>query len=237
VGMNSINNVVDITNYVMMELGQPLHAFDAALIGGSGIVVSKANANEKFTTLDNSEIVLTGVELMIRDKVETVALAGVMGGLNSGIQDSTANVFIESAFFTAETVRKSSRLHGITSESSYRFSRGVDPAMTYVAMNRCAQLICELAGGTAYGDHHDTNPEIYQDKKIHLKVSDVSDRLGYKADAKKVESWMKRLVGSDKVKTITSEEFEIVPPSFRGDISIKEDLIEEFGRLEGYDNI
>ncbi len=237
VGMNSINNIVDITNYVMMELGQPLHAFDSALIGGNRIIVSKAKAGEKFTTLDDSELTLVGTELMIRDEDKPVALAGVMGGLNSGIQDSTTNVFIESAYFTAESVRKSSRLHGITSESSYRFSRGVDPAMTYPAMNRCAQLICELAGGTAYGDHHDTNPEIYQEKAIRLKVSDVSGRLGYEVETASVESWMKRLVGMEKVKTLSDDAFEVIPPSYRGDISIKEDLIEEYGRLEGYEHI
>lgn len=237
VGMNSINNVVDITNYVMMELGQPLHAFDANLIAGGGIVVSKAKAGEKFTTLDETEITLTGTELMIRDKEKPVALAGVMGGLNSGIQDSTTNVFIESAYFTAESVRKSSRLHGVSSESSYRFSRGVDPAMTYVAMNRCAQLICELADGQAYSDHQDTSPEIFRESPIVLKVADVSERLGYSADAKDVESWMVRLAGKNKVKTLSIGEFEVIPPSYRGDISIKEDLIEEFGRLQGYEHI
>lgn len=235
IGMNSINNVVDITNYVMMELGQPLHAFDAALIGGNGIIVSKAKEGEKFTTLDEKEITLKGTELMIRDKQKPVALAGVMGGLNSGIQDSTKNVFVESAYFTAETVRKSSRLHGISSESSYRFSRGVDPAMTLVAMNRCSQLICELAGGTAYGDHHDTNPNIFKEKSISLKVSDVSERLGFEAKSEEIETWMKRL--GSKVSKTSSGEFSVIPPSFRGDISIKEDLIEEYGRLHGYDHI
>jgi phenylalanyl-tRNA synthetase beta chain len=234
IGMNSINNVVDITNYVMMELGQPLHAFDAELIGGNGIIVSKASAGEKFTTLDKNEIKLKGTELMIRDKQKPVALAGVMGGLNSGIQDSTKNVFVESAYFTAESVRKTSRLHGISSESSYRFSRGVDPAMTLVAMNRCSQLICELAKGTAYSDHHDTNPNIYVEKSIRLKVSDVADRLGFEPKTTDIDSWMKRL--GAKVK-LSSNEFEIIPPSFRGDISIKEDLIEEFARLHGYEHI
>lgn len=235
IGMNSINNVVDISNYVMMELGQPLHTFDAALIGGNGIIVSKAKEGEKFTTLDEKEITLKGTELMIRDKQKPVALAGVMGGLNSGIQDSTKNVFIESAYFTAETVRKSSRLHGISSESSYRFSRGVDPAMTLMALNRCSQLICELAGGTAYGDHHDTNPNIFSEKSIALKVSDVSERLGFEAKPLDIETWMKRL--GSKVSKTTDGEFSVIPPSFRGDISIKEDLIEEYGRLHGYEHI
>jgi phenylalanyl-tRNA synthetase beta chain len=234
IGMNSINNVVDITNYVMMELGQPLHAFDAALIGGNGIIVSRAKEGEKFTTLDKSEITLKGTELMIRDKQKPVALAGVMGGLNSGIQDSTKNVFVESAYFTAESVRKSSRLHGISSESSYRFSRGVDSAMTLIAMNRCCQLICELAGGEPFDDHHDTNPNIFTEKNINLKVSDVSDRLGFNPVATDIESWMKRLGAKVKV---TGTDFVVTPPSFRGDISIKEDLIEEFARLHGYEHI
>lgn len=235
IGMNSINNVVDVTNYVMMELGQPLHAYDAALIGGNGIVVSKASAGEKFTTLKEQELTLKGTELMIRDKQKAVGLAGVMGGLNSGIQDSTKNVFVESAYFTAETVRKSSRTHGISSESSYRFSRGVDPAMTLVAMNRCCQLILETAGGEAYGDHHDTNPNIVSLKSIPLKVSDVSERLGFEPKPEDVKNWMTRL--GAQVQEISYSEFNVIPPSFRGDISIKEDLIEEFGRLHGYEHI
>ena len=235
IGMNSINNVVDITNYVMMELGQPLHAYDAQTIGGNGLVVSKAKEGEKFTTLKEQELTLKGTELMIRDKQKPVGLAGVMGGLNSGIQNSTQNVFVESAYFTAESVRKSSRLHGIVSESSYRFSRGVDPAMTLNAMNRCAQLICELAGGTAYGDHHDTNPNIVSLKSIPLKVSDVTDRLGFEPKPEDVKSWMTRL--GAQVQELSYSEFTVIPPSFRGDISIKEDLIEEFGRLHGYEHI
>ncbi len=235
IGMNSINNVVDVTNYVMMELGQPLHAYDAALIGGNGIVVSKAKEDEKFTTLKEQELSLKGTELMIRDKEKAVGLAGVMGGLNSGIQNSTQNVFVESAYFTAETVRKSSRTHGINSESSYRFSRGVDPAMTLVAMNRCCELILETAGGTAYADHHDTNPNIVTEKNILLKVSDVAERLGFEPKAENVKNWMQRL--GAKVDAKSANEFNVIPPSYRGDISIKEDLIEEFGRLHGYEHI
>src|SRR5690606_16460297 len=193
IGMNSINNVVDVTNYVMMELGQPLHAYDAALIGGHGIIVSRAKEGEKFTTLKEQELTLKGTELMIRDKEKAVGLAGVMGGLNSGINDTTQNVFVESAYFTAESIRKSSRAHGISSESSYRFSRGVDPAMTLIAMNRCCQLILETAGGVAYGDHHDTNPNIVETKNISLKVSDVAERLGYEPKAEDVKNWMQRL--------------------------------------------
>ncbi len=235
IGMNSINNVVDVTNYVMMELGQPLHAYDSSLIGGNGIVVSKAKENEKFKTLKEQDLTLKGTELMIRDKQKPVGLAGVMGGMNSGIQDSTVNVFVESAYFTAETVRKSSRAHGISSESSYRFSRGVDPAMTLIAMNRCCQLILETAGGSAYGDHHDTNPNIVALKSIPLKVSDVTDRLGFEPKPEEVKNWMTRL--GAQVQEISYSEFNVIPPSFRGDISIKEDLIEEFGRLHGYEHI
>jgi len=234
VGQKSINNIVDITNFVMLELGQPLHAFDADLIKGQKIIVSKARENEKFKTLDGTEISLTGTELMIRDGEKPVALAGVVGGLNSGIREETKNIFIESAFFTIETVRKTSRLHGIDTESGYRFSRGVDPAMTLTAMNRCCELVRDLAGGQLYGDHQDTNSDPVVIREIFLSPQDVSERLGFEAKKDDVLMWMKRL--GARVEEV-QEKFHVIPPSYRGDLLIKEDLIEEFARLHGYEHI
>ena len=134
VGLNSINNIVDVTNYVLFEYGQPLHAFDYSEIKKQTITIQKAKAGEKFTTLDSTEIELSSDDLLIRDGERAVALAGVVGGLNSGVTEKTTDIFLESAFFAAEGVRKTSRAHGIETDSCYRFSRGVDPQETLNAM-------------------------------------------------------------------------------------------------------
>lgn len=234
VGMNSINNIVDVTNYVMMELGQPLHAFDVREIKGNKITISKAKPNEKFVTLDGTEVTLQGSELMIRDQERSIALAGVVGGANSGIQEDTKNIFLESAYFTMEGVRKTSRLHGIQTESAYRFSRGVDPTATLDASMRAVQLIVEVAGGTPYGNPHDAGVSISKKSPIDIKLEQVTERLGYVAESEKFVSWMKRL-GCEIAEN--ENKFKVTPPLFRQDLEIKEDLIEEYARLEGFENI
>ena len=150
VGLNSINNVVDCTNYVMMELGQPLHAFDAQTIRGEKIIVEKAKPGEKFTTLDGSELTLTGDELMIKDAEKSLCIAGVIGGKNSGVTNETSNLFLEAAYFTPMSARKSLRAHGLNTDSGYRFARGVDPEGTMLALNRATELILKVAGGEAF---------------------------------------------------------------------------------------
>ncbi len=233
-GMNSINNLVDVTNYVMLELGQPMHAYDAREIKGNKIIVSKAKPGEKFKTLDGTELTLSGTELMIRDAERSVGIAGVVGGQNSGIQDDTTNVFLEAAYFTMESVRKTARQHGIQTESAYRFSRGIDPSNTLRAANRAVELILELAGGTAYGDQHDSNPNPVEQKVIDIQIAQVEERLGHTVEPQKFTSWMKRL-GCDV--SVVGSKFRVIAPLYRPDLVIKEDLIEEYARLNGFEHI
>nr|WP_295905714.1 phenylalanine--tRNA ligase subunit beta [uncultured Bdellovibrio sp.] len=234
VGLNSINNIVDVTNYVMMELGQPLHAFDAAFIGGKKIIVDRATAGEKFITLDGSEISLNGEELTIRDASHPVCLAGVVGGKNSGVSDTTANVFLEAAYFLPMSARKTSRSHGIDTDSAYRFSRGVDPDGALRGLNRATALILEVAGGEAYGDHHDFYPNPVKKAPVSISVQTVSDRLGYEAEEHKFVDFMKRL-GCEVEKAGSA--YKVLPPTFRFDLEQDMDLVEEYARLNGYEHI
>ena len=234
VGMNSINNIVDVTNYVMMELGQPLHAFDAGFISGKKIIVDRANQGEAFVTLDGTEIKLTGEELTIRDANHPVCLAGVVGGKNSGVSDSTTEVFLESAYFIPMSARKTSRSHGIDTDSAYRFSRGVDPDGALRGLNRATSLILEVAGGEAFGDHHDFYPNPVKKNPVTISVQTVSDRLGYEALEDKFVDFMKRL-GCQVDKAGSA--YKILPPTFRFDIELDMDLVEEYARLNGYEHI
>lgn len=235
VGLRSINNVVDITNYVMMELGQPLHAFDADQIQSRKIIVNLAKSGEAFEALDGKKHQLLGDELVIRDGDRPVALAGVIGGLNSGVTNSTQNIFLESAYFEPSQVRKSSRALGIQTDSSYRFSRGVNPQMTLDAMNRATELILQIAGGAIAKEVVDIYPRPIPRKWIALTVQTVSDRLGYAADEKHLESFCQRL--GCEVKKDGAGNFEIMPPLFRRDLDVDMDLVEEYARLNGYEKI
>ncbi|MBX3019837.1 MAG: phenylalanine--tRNA ligase subunit beta [Bdellovibrionaceae bacterium] len=235
VGMKSINNVVDVTNYVMMELGQPLHAFDANEIKGKKIIVRKSEKGEAFKTLDGTELKLTGDELVIADQERAVAMAGVIGGLNSGVSDATQDIFLESAYFQPATVRRSSRRFGINTDSCYRFVRGVDPEGTRQALDRATELLLEVAGGEAYGDSHDVYPEPVTKQPVTISTQMITDRLGYPCDAKVFEDWMRRL-GCD-VKALGGDSFEVLPPTFRFDLEMQMDLVEEYARLNGYDHI
>lgn len=235
VGMNSINNVVDVTNFVMMELGQPLHAFDTSLIKGKKLIVDKAQAGEKFVALDKSELTLKGEELTIRDGERAVALAGVIGGENSGINDRTTEVFIESAYFVPSHVRKTSRSFGIDTDSSYRFSRGVNPEMAPIGRDRAAQLIQQIAGGEIAADTYDNYPKPFERGEIKITLQTLTDRLGYEVKAAEFEEWMK-LLGCT-VQSSGTNAWSIRPPLSRVDLSMDMDLVEEFARLHGYQHI
>ncbi len=235
IGVKPINNIVDVTNYVMHELGQPLHAFDTKEIKGSKITVDLAVPKEKFVSLDGSEKTLSGEELTIRDSERVIALAGIVGGKNSGIQDSTQYIFIEAAYFAAAGIRKTSRSLGIETDSSYRFSRGVNPEAVPLAMNRAAQMIQKLAGGEIVGDAYDIYPKAIYPSAISISLDLLTNRLGYKVEASEFVSWMKRL-GCQLTEKATNK-WEIVTPVFRTDMNIDMDLVEEFARLHGYQNI
>jgi phenylalanyl-tRNA synthetase beta chain len=235
IGLNSINNIVDVTNFVMMELGQPLHAFDAGEIKGQKITVGLAEAGEVFETLDGTQLKMKGDELMIRDSERAVAMAGVVGGKNSGVSPTTRNLFIESAYFNPMTVRKAARTHGINTDSAYRFSRGVDPEGTVKAMNRACELIIQLAGGVVYDQHHDFYPRPVRKHPIRISVDTVSERLGYPAKAEVLENYMLRL--GCQTEKLNDSEFQVLPPAFRFDLEHEMDIVEEYARLNGYEHI
>ena len=234
-GMNSINNIVDVTNYVMLETGQPLHAFDAAEIAGKKITIDMSQKDECFTTLDGTELKLTGAELMIRDGEKAVALAGIVGGLNSGVTEKTTDVFIETAHFTTEAVRKTARKFKVDTESGFRFARGTDPEKVVDVMNRACQLIQEVAGGSVSKSHIDSYPKKIVREPIDITTEYLRQRLGYEPDIAKFKVWLSRLgcqILSEKGSLLS-----VQPPFFRWDMLDNVDLVEEYARLNGYDKI
>jgi phenylalanyl-tRNA synthetase beta chain len=234
VGMNSINNIVDATNYTMMELGNPLHAFDAKQIAGKKIIVDRTSAGEKFVTLDGTELKLTGTELMIKDTEKSLCIAGVLGGKNSGVTDATTDIFLECAYFTPLSARKSLRQHGLNTDSGYRFARGVDPEGAMKALDRATALIQKVAGGeiSAATDNYSNPPK---KEVVHLSVATISERMGYKAEAEKFENFMTRL--GCKIEKGEGDNYKVLPPSFRFDLEQDMDLVEEYARLLGYEHI
>ena len=232
IGLKSINNIVDITNFVLWDRGQPLHAFDRDQI--QTLTVALSQKGEKFLALDESELILTGEELTIRDKSKVLALAGVIGGRDSGITEKTKNVFIESAAFAPESIRRTSRRFGLETDSSYRFARGIDQNAVREAMDFACALIQKTAGGKVSKDFYDVPDQKISSSSIQISLEDLETRLDYPVLSSEFESWMKRM--ACKV-TANEKEFEVVPPSYRQDLKIKEDLIEEFARLQGYDKV
>lgn len=235
VGMNSINNVVDVTNYVMMDMGQPLHAFDVANLNGKKISVDRSAAGEVFRTLDGTDLKLTGDELTIRDGERAVCIAGVIGGLNSGVTEKTTTVFLESAHFAMDSVRKTARRFGLETDSAYRFSRGTDASMVPQALMKAAQFIQEVAGGEVAADHWDELAKPLTKPAIALSTDLVEQRLGYKVSDEDLEAWLRRL--QCQVQKASDRQFQVTPPLFRQDLEQAVDLIEEYGRLKGYDLI
>jgi len=240
VGIRSISNVVDVTNYVMLESGQPLHAFDYHLIakGADGkptIVVRRAGAGEKFKTLDNQERTLTNEMLLIADETKGIALAGVMGGANTEINNSTVDVLIESAFFAPVNIRRTSKLLGLRSESSYRFERGADVGICDWASQRAAQLILETAGGQLAEGMVDVYPSPAQPKELTLRFAHSKDLLGIGISHADQVSYLNKL-GLENVSQQPGEATFCVP-SWRVDLKREVDLIEEVGRLYGIDKI
>jgi len=234
-GVRSINNVVDVTNYVMLEYGQPLHAFDFDLLEGGEIVVKRPTEGENFVTLDEVERVLDKDTLMICDGIRPAAIAGVMGGLNSEIREDTSRVLLESAYFSPAGTRRTSKALGLQTESSYRFERGIDPEGVLDASLQATALIAQLAGGEVARGAIDCYPTPLPRAEIRLRLPKVSALLGIHLERKEVKGILKRL--HMEVKEHHGAEWVISPPSYRGDITREIDLIEEIGRLAGYDRI
>jgi len=235
IGLRSINNVVDVTNFVMMEWGQPLHAFDYDLIQGRKIIVRRAKDNEKIVTLDKVERLLTPLNLVIADAERPVALAGVMGGANTEVSDQTVNILLESALFNPAQIRRTASFFGLHSEASHRFERGIDPDSVVLALNRAAQLILEVAGGKTAKGVVDIYPRPFQPRTIPLRLSVLKDVLGTQVPQERVLGILHDL---DFQVTQTDENnLTVVVPPFRWDIEREIDLIEEIARIYGYSNI
>ena len=234
-GIRSINNVVDITNYVLMELGQPLHAFDHHRLADRRIVVKRAEQGQIFTTLDDQTWYLDDQTLMICDGKEPVALAGIMGGLNSEITENTTSILIESAYFDPIMISRSSKRLSLSTEASYRFERGIDIEGTDFALKRSLMLIAQLAGGHIARGIIDCYPKPWSPPKITLRVDRANKILGTSIDIKEMADHLSSL--SMAVKVVGQNRIEVRPPSFRVDMTREADLVEEVARLVGYNNI
>ena len=235
VGVGVINNIVDITNFVLMEYGQPLHAFDYHKLTENRIVVRRAAAGENITTLDEIARELTPDMLVIADAEKPVALAGIMGGYDSEITETTADVLLESAYFNPSSVRATAKALGVSTEASYRFERGADPGIVPAALDRAAQLIAELAGGTICKGIVDVYPGQQPLSRIQLRPERVNFILGTALEATEMVQILSHL--DFDVKANGAEDYEVIVPTFRSDITREIDLIEEIARVHGYDNI
>ncbi len=234
-GIRSINNVVDATNYVMLECGQPLHAFDLRFVRDEKLIIREAGKAMTFTTLDGLERKLLPEDLLICDGQGPVALAGIMGGENSEVRQSTTTLLLESAYFEPSGVRRTSRRLGLATESSRRFERGVDPNGVLTALHRLTEIICETAGGKPTADHIDLYPKRIAPKRVSVTVDEVNRILGTKLTRAQMVKCLKGLgfaVGAGGGKRLS-----VLVPTVRPDITRPIDLIEEVARIHGYDQI
>jgi len=238
VGLRPVNNVVDIANYLMIETGQPMHCFDLDKLAGGQVVVRFAKAGEHLLMLDGQDRALFPEALVIADAVGPVALAGVMGGADSAVVDTTRNVFVECAVFDRRLIRRTSRRLGLQTESSYRFERGVDIGATDDVSKRAAQLISELCGGSILAGSLEAYPRPYQPRSVRFRPERVCRILGTRIDAHLMEKMLLSL-GFAVCREVDDQDGTILvePPSFRVDVSCEEDLVEEVARVYGYDRI
>lgn len=235
IGLRPRNNIVDITNYVMHELGQPLHAFDLDKLAGKKIIVKSLDKAETFTTLDSKERKLIPGTLMICDADRTVAIAGVMGGENSEINNETKNILIESAYFNSTSIRKTSKYLGLSTDASYRFERGTNPEGTAYAAERAAQLINELAGGKIAKGIIDVYPRKIEEKIVKVRLERINKILGYHVPEESIKQILNTL--GIRLLEAGNRELKTSIPAFRPDIEREIDVIEEVARIYGYDSI
>jgi len=230
-----INNIVDITNYVLLEYAQPLHAFDLKRLNGPAIHVRRAHEGEKLLALDGTVRDLTPDMLVIADALRPVAVAGVIGGEETAVTSTTTDVLLESANFNGSSVRQTSRAFGLRTEASARFERALPPELALAGARRAASLIAELAGGAVHREWADVYPRPQQPVRVNLKPSLIDDVLGTHVPLEEAESILKRL--NFHVKVMGDGEWDVLPPVFRLDVTIPEDLVEEVGRVYGYDRV
>lgn len=235
IGLNPINNIVDATNFVLHHLGQPLHAFDADKIDGNTIIVKKIPKNTPFITLDGIERKLSENDLMICDTQKPLALAGVFGGLHSGVSDTTTRVFLESAYFHPDTIRRASQHHGLKTDASFRFERGTDPNMPVYALKMLAKLILEIAGGQVTSEIIDEYPKAISHFQFEVRYKNIDRLIGKKLDRDFIKNTLKGLEIDIFDETETG--FSVSVPPYRVDVQREADIIEEILRIYGFNNI
>ncbi|MDO8999434.1 MAG: phenylalanine--tRNA ligase subunit beta [Bacteroidota bacterium] len=235
IGLRPINNIVDVTNFVLHELGQPLHAFDLDKITGNKVIVRTAKQGEKFKTLDGAERILNSNDLMICNENEPMCIAGVFGGLESGVTEKTTSIFLESAYFDSGYIRKTSKQHALKTDASFRFERGTDPDMTIPALLRAANLIFELAGGRLSMDVVDIYPEILEPYRVAFSYTNCDALIGKEIDRTTVKNIITNL--GITVDSEGSDGLLLLVPRFKTDVTREADVIEEVMRIYGYNNI
>jgi phenylalanyl-tRNA synthetase beta chain len=235
IGITPKNNIVDITNYVLHELGQPLHAFDAIKVKGNKVIVKTLDAGTKFTTLDGIERVLHEDDLMICNKEEPMCIAGVLGGLESGVTNQTTSIFLESAYFNPVSIRKTAKRHALNTDASFRFERGIDPNITQYALKRAALLITDIAGGEISSGIEDLYPNKIEDFQVFLSFETTFKLIGQEIPQETIKSILTSL--EIKVNSVTEGGLGLTIPSYRTDVQREADIIEEILRVYGYNNI
>jgi phenylalanyl-tRNA synthetase beta chain len=235
IGSTPINNVVDATNYVLHELGQPLHAFDAVKITGNKVVVRTLKAGTKFTTLDNVERELHEEDLMICAGIKPLCIAGVYGGIDSGVTESTTSIFLESAYFNPISIRKTAKRHGLNTDASFRFERGIDPNITKYALKRAALLIQEVAGGEITNDIIDIYPKKIEDYQVRLSFDNAKSLIGEEIPRETIKQILTSL--EITVNNVTEAGLGLTVPTYRNDVQREADIIEEVLRVFGYNNV
>ncbi len=235
IGLRAINNVVDVTNYVLHELGHPLHAFDMAHISGGKVIVKTLPEGTKFTTLDEAERTLSDRDLMICNDKEGMCIGGVFGGLRSGVTESTKDVFLESAYFNPTWVRKTARRHGLNTDSSFRFERGCDPNDTIYVLKRAALLIQEVAGGQICGEIQDVYPTQIEKPQVELTYNKVNSLIGKTIEKETVKS----ILNSIEIEILKESDdlLTLAIPTYRVDVLRDVDVIEDILRIYGYNNV
>jgi len=235
IGINPTNNVVDVTNYVLHGLGQPMHAFDADQISGDHVIVKTADEGKTFKTLDEVERKLNATDLMICNEKEEMCIAGVFGGIKSGVTERTKNIFLEVAYFSADSVRKTSLNHQLKTDAAFRYERGTDPNMTVTALKFAAILIKELTGGEISSDINDIYPKQIEDFNIEVKYSNINRLIGKDIEVEEVHKILRSL--EIRIEPISEEKFMAIVPPYRVDVQREADIIEEVLRIYGYNNI
>ncbi len=235
IGLRPINNIVDITNFVLQELGQPLHAFDLEKIKGQKIIVKTASEGEKFKTLDEVERSLKSNDLMICNASESICLAGIFGGMESGVTEKTTAIFLESAYFDPGFIRRSAKQHGLKTDASFRFERGTDPAMTVTALVRAANLIFEIAGGNLSMGVKDIYPEKLLPYKVGFSYSNCTELIGKEIDRGIIKNIILNL--GIEIENEGSDGLLLLVPRYKTDVTREADVIEEVMRIYGYNHV